>query len=110
MRAAEDPVFAFNRRARSLIGGAIRRAGFSKARKTEALLGCTIAEFRAQIERQFLRGMGWHNMHLWEIDHIVPVSSAKTQEDAEALNLAGNLRPLWRRDNRSKRAKITHLL
>lgn len=110
LRASVDPVFAFNRRARCLIGGAIRRAGFSKAKKTEAILGCTIAEFRAQIERQFLRGMGWHNMHLWEIDHIVPVSAAKTQEEAEALNRAGNLRPFWMRDNRSKMAKITHLL
>lgn len=110
LRAATDPVYAFNRRARCLIGGAIRRAGFSKAQKTENLLGCSIAEFRAQIERQFLPKMGWDNMELWEIDHIVPISLARTQAEAEALNLAGNLRPLWRVDNRIKQAKQTHLI
>jgi len=109
-RAAEDPVYAFTRRARCLIRGAIARAGFKKAKKTEQLLGCTIEQFRLQIERQFLPGMGWHNMHLWHIDHIVPVSSATSIEEAEALNMAGNLRPFWGSDNKKKSAKQTHLL
>jgi len=109
-RLASDPVYAFTSRARCLIGGAIRRSGFKKAKKTEQLLGCTIEEFRLQIERQFLPGMGWHNMHLWHIDHIVPASSAKTLEEAEALNRAGNLRPYWALENHKKLAKMTHLL
>lgn len=105
-----DPIYAFCCRARCLIRGAIARSGFSKSKKTEEILGCTLEQFRRQIERQFLPGMGWHNMHLWHIDHIVPVSSARTLEEAESLNGAGNLRPYWAQDNKSKFSKITHLL
>ena len=109
-RYATDPLYAFAVRARSLLRGALKSKGFKKLAQTEVILGCSIAEFCAHIERQFLPGMGWHNMHLWHIDHIVPASSAKTQEEAEALNKAGNLRPLWGTDNLKKKAKITHLL
>jgi hypothetical protein len=109
-RRNADPVYSFIGRARCLIRGAIARAGFRKAKKTEEILGCSIEQFRLQIERQFLPGMGWHNMHLWHIDHIVPVSSAKTIEEAESLNTAGNLRPYWAKDNKRKFSKRTHLL
>lgn len=109
-RRKSDPIYAFNGRARCLIRGAMVRSGFRKAKKTEELLGCSLEQFRMQIERQFLRGMGWHNMHLWHIDHVVPVSKAKTLEEAESLNKAGNLRPFWAKDNKAKSAKITHLL
>lgn len=109
-RRKDDPIYAFTQRARALVRKAFSRGGFKKGSRTEAVLGCSFEEFRAQIERQFLPGMGWHNMHLWEVDHIVPASSAKTKEDAEALNRAGNLRPLWRGDNRSKGDSVLFLL
>jgi hypothetical protein len=109
-RRASDPVFAFNHRARQMVRSALMRTGFRKANKTEALLGCSLAEFRGHIQRQFLPGMGWHNMRAWEIDHIVPISTAKTKEEAEALNHFTNLRPLWKIDNRSKHSKTTHLI
>lgn len=109
-RRKTDVVFAFNSRARCLIRGALLRSGYTKSKKTEEILGCSLERFRLQIERQFLPGMGWHNMHLWHIDHIVPVSSAKTLSEAESLNKAGNLRPYWGVDNKAKGAKITHLI
>lgn len=84
--------------------------GVKKPKKTEEILGCSIAEFMKQIERQFLPGMSWENMHLWEIDHIVPASSAKTLSEAIALNKAGNLRPLWTKDNKSKSGKVLFLV
>lgn len=109
-RRANDPVFAFKSRARQLVRSSFIRTGYRKAAKTEALLGCTLDEFRLHIERQFLPGMGWHNMHSWEIDHIVPMASASNLAEAESLNRFTNLRPLWRIENRSKHAKQTHLL
>lgn len=110
LRRREDSIHAFNKRSSALIRKAITRSGFKKNSRAEEVLGCTFDEFRSQIERQFLPGMGWHNMRLWEIDHIVPASSAKTQKEAEALNRAGNLRPLWRKENRSKHAKSLFLV
>jgi hypothetical protein len=33
---------------------------------------------------------------IWEIDHITPISSAKTEEDIITLNHHTNLRPLFK--------------
>ena len=43
----------------------------------------------------------------WDIDHIVPLSSAKTEEDLIKLNHYTNLQPLCSQTNRYiKRDKI----
>lgn len=81
---------------------------------TAALLGYSITELRAHLERQFLRGMGWHNMGEWHIDHIVPMSSFTiTGPDDPELRRAWalpNLRPLWAADNMRKSDKRVSLL
>lgn len=83
-------------------------------RRTAELLGYTIAELRIHLERQFLPGMGWHNMGKWHIDHIVPLASFTiTGPDDPELKRAWalpNLRPLWARDNIAKGAKVQSLL
>lgn len=81
---------------------------------TEALLGYSIAELRAHLERQFLKGMSWENMGEWHIDHIVPLASftitgADDPELRRAWSLP-NLRPLWAADNIRKHAKRETLL
>lgn len=87
----------------------------SKSRQnTFDLLGYGPAEFREHIERQFLKGMGWHNSAEWEIDHIVPLSAFTITGPADPNLRAAwalpNLRPIWRTENRSKWARRTHLL
>lgn len=109
-RRKADPVYTFNRRARCLIRASLTSKGFKKNSKTEVILGCSLYEFRRQIERQFLPGMSWANMSEWDIDHIIPAASASSQLDAEALNRAGNLRPLWRDANRAKGDLLLFLL
>jgi hypothetical protein len=54
--------------------------------------------------------MGWHNMASWQIDHIIPASEAKTEQDVWALNQLPNLRPMWAVDNNAKKDKRTSLL
>lgn len=105
-----DEVFAVAKRARGLVSDSLNRRGFKKTSRTAQILGCTIQEFKQHIERQFLKGMTWENRSKWELDHIVPIASATTQDEAIALNHYTNLRPLWREDNRSKSAKILTLL
>lgn len=110
MRYHSDPMYALSCRVRSLIRASLKARGFGKRVKTESILGCTVQEFKAHIERQFMPGMSWENRADWDIDHIVPMASARDENDALALNRFTNLRPLWSLDNRKKSGTVTHLI
>lgn len=105
-RRAEDPLFRRIHSLRALIPAAIRRAGFRKTSRTSAILGCTCHELVDYIASKFTASMSWDNYGKWHIDHIIPISSAKTVEEAEKLNHHTNLQPLWHWENESKGNKI----
>lgn len=109
-RMKEDPKFALIMRISKRMNKALERAGYSKSRRSIDALGCSAEEFRSHIERQFLKGMNWKNRDEWHLDHIVPVSSAKDEDEVYALSHFTNIRPMWAKDNISKRDKITHLI
>jgi len=79
-----------------------------KTTQTTKLVGCSIDELKHHIENQFQTGMTWDNWEQfgWHLDHIIPLSSAKTKEEMESLCHYTNLQPLWWRDNLEKRDKI----
>jgi hypothetical protein len=90
----------FARRIRTRITNDIKRvSGSNRAKKIELLLGCSIEQVRQHLESQFQPGMTWENHGEWHIDHILPVSSAKTLEELENLQHYTNLQPLWAQDN-----------
>lgn len=64
--------------------------------------GCSMLFLARHIEAQFLPGMSWSNYGDWQIDHITPISTAKTPEDVISLSHFTNLRPVWKSDNRKK--------
>lgn len=109
-RRMVDPIYSLGCRIRCLVRSCIRARGMTKSWKTEDILGCTIAEFVSHIERQFAKGMTWENRSEWHIDHIVPMASAKTEEDVLRLNHFTNLRPLWAIDNLKKSNSAIFLL
>lgn len=109
-RNRSDPVKRLTSNMRCLLNHHLRKRGFTKRSRTAHVLGCSWEEFAAHIERQFLPGMTWENRHLWQIDHIVPMSTAKTEADVLSLNHVSNLRPAWSADNRSKSDKVLYLL
>lgn len=67
------------------------------------LLKCNQDELKTHFENRFTSGMNWDNYGQWEIDHIVPLSSANNIDELLKLSEYTNLQPLWKEDNRKKR-------
>ena len=44
----------------------------------------------------------------WQLDHIIPISSAKTQQQVIRLCHYTNYQPLWQIDNYQKKSKSPH--
>ena len=74
------------------------------------ILGCSMEDFKKHIESQFLKWMSWDNYGnacetleyncSWDLDHIIPISSAKTEEEVYLLNHWSNFQPLCSKVNR----------
>ena len=112
-RKIKDPLFKIVINVRGLINSSFNRAcngNYKKSEKTEEILGCTIPEFIEHLQSLFTEGMTLENhgqcIDCWHIDHRIPLSTAKTEEDIIKLNHYTNLQPLWSRDNLSKGGKI----
>ena len=50
--------------------------------------------------------MNWENYGEWELDHIVPASLGKTEEEIISLNHYLNFQPLWASENLYKSDKV----
>ena len=114
-RLATEPDFKLLVAMRTLIAVMIRRmaSGVKKAGHTNELVGCTLAELREHIERQFRRGMSWANYGAkWQIDHIIPCKSFDLSDPSQqrACFHFTNLRPLGCKQNLDKRDRRELLL
>lgn len=116
-RINKDNLFYLSFKIRNLIRISIKKKGYSKKSKTTEILGCSLMDFKIYLESRFEPWMEWSNHGLyngdfdygWDIDHIVPISSAKTEEDVIKLNHYTNLRPLCSFVNRViKREKVIY--
>jgi hypothetical protein len=83
-----------------------RKPSMKKNLNTLKLIGCSREELKLHLEKQFKSGMNWENYNYngWHIDHIIPLSTAKTFEEIVEKKLMHytNLQPLWRLDNQKK--------
>jgi hypothetical protein len=101
-RMKNDSLFKLSRDIPKLIRISIKRYGYSKDSKTYSILGCTYEELKNHLESKFETWMNWENRgkyngelrYGWDIDHVIPVSSAKTKEEMIKLNHYKNLQPL----------------
>jgi hypothetical protein len=107
-RKKEDPLFHFIQGVRCNVSQSFIRGlkGITKTKKTEKILGCSIEDFIKYIESLFQEGMSFNNYGDWELDHIIPISSAKTKELVEKLCHHTNYQPLWWQENLKKGNKI----
>lgn len=110
-RYHNDPNYKLKELIRGAIKNSIKRKGYSKKSNTKNILGCSYDEFRHHIESLWENWMNWDNFgnpkdgvlgenKSWDIDHIIPISSAETEEDVIKLNHYTNLQPLCSYNNR----------
>lgn len=102
-----DPLFTMAARCRCRIRAVLRNKKISKNSKTRMYLGCDYDFLVKYLESKFTKGMAWGNMSLWQIDHIIPLASAKSESEIIKLFHYTNLQPLWERENKTKSDKIT---
>ena len=103
-----DPLYKLKCNTRSYLSMVLRKFGFEKNNKSIEIIGISFEEFKLYLESKFEDWMNWDNRGLyngelnygWDIDHIIPISSAKTEDDIIKLNHYSNLQPLCSKINR----------
>ena len=92
---------------RSLIKSSFYNKNFNKPR-TLNVIGCSYSEFKVHIESLFKDNMNWDNYGEWHLDHKIPASWAKTEEELYKLNHYSNFQPMWAFDNQSKSNRFSN--
>jgi hypothetical protein len=106
-RKVKDPFYKLRLGIRSLILVSFRNQFTTKSKKTIEILGCSFEEFKTHLESRFDDKMNWGNQGTyWHMDHIIPISSAETEEDVYRLNHYTNFQPLYWLDNLKKSNKM----
>lgn len=107
-RKQNDPLFRLRCSLSSRLSGILNKKSLIKNSSLVLIIGCSLEELKIYLESKFQEGMSWDNYGLtgWHVDHIIPVSSAKNEEEIYKLNHYTNLQPLWAEDNLKKSNKI----
>jgi hypothetical protein len=114
-KRGKDPLFKLKCNIRSNINDSLRRSNYKKITKTQFVLGCSYFDFKSYIESKWEDWMNWDNYgkyngsekYGWDLDHIIPTSSAKTEQEMIDLNYHTNFQPLCSKINRD--IKRNHL-
>lgn len=110
-RKKSDPLFKLICNYRRSCHRAFKSIGNKKNNRSLKLLGLeTWQELTKHLESKFYdhpktgekMTFDHHGIHGWHIDHIIPLDSAKTEEDIIKLCHYTNLQPLWAEENLSK--------
>lgn len=110
-RYETDPLFKLTRLIRNNIITSLKKSGFKKMSRTEQILNCSFTEFKQHIESLWQPWMNWNNYGnwngipteintAWDIDHIIPLSTATNEIELLQLNHFSNLQPLCSYTNR----------
>lgn len=102
-RRITDSLFKLKDNIRSLVGISMRNLGYSKTSKTQDIVGLDYESLKNWLEYSYFLNYGTdYADEKVEIDHIIPVSTAKTEEEVLKLNHYTNLQYLTPEDNRLK--------
>ena len=108
LRKETDSIYLISCNVRKRMSEYIKKNNILKSNKTFDIVGLTPKELSNHLELNFNEGMSWDNygVYGWHIDHIIPLSSAKNEDELYKLCHYTNLQPLWWFDNLSKGNKI----
>ena len=81
---------------------------YKKNKSINEVIGCSPEFLKHYLEEKFTDSMTWenHGFYGWHIDHVIPLSSAKSEDEIYQLCHYTNLQPLWAKDNLKKGGKI----
>lgn len=107
-RYHNDIIFKLRTNLRNRLKLFLKTKKINKNNSTIEFLGAEPDVIKNYLEKQFKDGMSWDNFGHdgWHIDHIIPLSSAKTEEEVYKLSHYTNLQPLWANENYKKSNKI----
>jgi hypothetical protein len=102
-----NPLYRMKVNLRKRISFYLKSKNLIKTNKTFDIIGCSPEFLKGYLEKKFTDGMCWELVgHYIHIDHIIPLSSAKTEKELIKLCHYTNLQPLWSEDNLRKSNKI----
>ena len=107
-RKLTDPLFKLKCSMINIIYSSLKRKGYTKKSRTYEIIGCSYEFLLGYLEGKFEKWMNWENYgnyngdfnHGFDIDHIIPLSSASNEEELIKLNHYTNLQPLCSKINR----------
>ena len=108
IRYYTDPQFKIAVVLRKRVVLALKTRGISKSNSLRELVGCSIPELKAHLEKRFIDGMSWKNHGDWHVDHIRPCAAfdlTRVEEQKICFHYS-NLQPLWAEENLRKSDKI----
>jgi hypothetical protein len=116
-RLSKNPLVKLRYRISNNISVSLRRKNIKKTSKTQDILGCSFEDFKKHIESLWESWMNWDNYgnpkdgiyelnKNWDLDHLIPSSKAKTEEEIIMLNHYKNFQPLCSFHNRFVKRNI----
>lgn len=107
-RYHNDPIFKLKFLISNIVRKSFKQINNYKNQNSSIILGCSSEEFKLYIESLWENWMNWENYGLyngeinygWDLDHIIPLKTAKTEEDVIKLNHYTNFQPLCSYTNR----------
>lgn len=112
VRRLDDPLFRLNKsikcQLRQALTGARLYGNLSRLNIIAGISSLNLVNYlHSTFEENYGMPRAWINLKEVEIDHIIPISTAKTEENVKRLNHYTNLQLLFKEDNQAKGTKIT---
>lgn len=110
----KNPLIKLHRSVSSRVLNYLKNINSKKNKTTEEIIGCSKQELRQYLESTFEANYGipreWMESFNYHVDHIIPIMTAKTEEEVYKLNHYTNLQILLAEDNLKKSNKLNYTI